>query len=53
MFSSRSGLRGIAPSVTPLSSVFCDKVNRRHPLGNLLAAFSTLGGVLLVLAVSL
>ncbi|MEN3930064.1 hypothetical protein WJT86_03190 [Microvirga sp. W0021] len=54
MFSSRSGLRyPSTPNAHTLPSVFCDKVDRRHPLGNILAILSTLSGLILVLAVSI
>jgi hypothetical protein len=54
MFSYPTSMRRKRPqSVTPLASAFSDRVNRQHPLGNLLAVFSTITGVILVLAVSL
>lgn len=53
MFHPRPYLRGAtASSLTPLSSAFCDRVNRRHPMGALVAVLSTLGGVVLVLVSS-
>lgn len=54
MFAPNSGPKHLRPHpMAPRASVFCDRINRRHPFGNMLAVFSTLGGLILILAVSI
>gem|GEM_PF-1546494 len=52
MFTSRPGSRYPRTyAIAPRTSIFCDRINRRHPFGNMLAVFSTLGGLILILTV--
>lgn len=54
MFASRTSSKHLRPHpMAPRTSVFYDRINRCHPFGNMLAVFSTLGGLILILAVSI